>query len=120
MNERERSVWDETLQLLEPLKVLKNVDSAVLGAYCASFVRWQDAEKEIQARGSILNGLCSYGAQGGMSVHPLVTISRDAKKDMVAYAAQLAMTPAARLKMITGVSKAVKKNPFMALKDRKK
>ena len=118
MNDRERVVWNQTLELLRPLRVLKNVDAAVLGAYCASFVRWQDAENEMEKLGS---GLCLTGLAGEVkSIHPLVIISRDAKKDMVFYAAQLAMTPAARLKMISGVSKVREKNPFADLKDRKK
>lgn len=121
LNERERVVWDETLRLLQPLRVLKNIDSAVLGAYCASYVRWQDAECEIRKEPSVLSGLCLFGKDGNVhSIHPLVIISRDAKKDMVAYASQLAMTPAARLKMVSGVSKVVEKNPFMALKAQRK
>lgn len=117
MNERERVVWTETIRLLQPMRVLKSVDSAILGAYCASYVRWQDAEKAIQDSGG---QLCSYGEKGGVSVHPLVTISRDAKKDMVLYATQLAMTPAARLKMVSSASKVIEKNPFMELKSQKK
>ncbi len=117
MNERERVVWAETIRLLQPMKILKNVDAAVLGAYCSSYVRWQDVEKAIQEAGG---ELCSYSEKGGVSIHPLVTISRDAKKDMVSYATHLAMTPAARLKMVSGVSRVVEKNPFMALKAQRK
>jgi len=121
LSKRERAVWNETIRLLQPLKVLKNIDAAVLGAYCSSYVRWQDAEQEIQSSGSVLSGLCLFGKDGNVqSINPLVLISRDAKKDMVFYATHLAMTPSARLKMVSGISKVVEKNPFMAIKAMKK
>ena len=121
LNERERVIWQDTLQLLQPLRVLKSVDIAVLGAYCTSFARWQDAEREIQASETIKDGLCVIGKNGtAKSINPLVIISREAQKDMVYFASQLAMTPAARLKMVSGVSKVVEKNPFMTLRAQKK
>jgi len=117
---RERAVWDETIKLLKPLKVLKNTDSAVLGAYCSAYVRWEDAEKEIQktkTKQSRFLMAAKDGKAGG--INPLIRLSRDAQKDMLHYATMLSMTPAARLKMVATKGKEEEKNPFEKLKEEK-
>ena len=119
-NKREIEAWNTTIKLLQPMMALREIDGAVLGAYCSAFVRWQDAEKEICKGKSPHGGLCIYGEGGSLKVHPLVTISRDAQRDMVFYAAQLGMTPASRIKMVSGVSGIIEKNPFVKLKAMKK
>lgn len=117
---RERAVWDETIKLLQPLKVLKNTDSAVLGAYCSAYVRWQDAEKEIQKTKTKQSRFMIKGKDGkSHGINPLISISRDAEKDMLHYATMLSMTPAARLKMVTVKGKDEEKNPFEKLKEQK-
>ncbi len=116
----EAEAWDKTIELLRPITKLKKIDIGVLGAYCSAFVRWQSAEKEIHKSKSPNHGLCIYGEGGTLKVHPLVTISRDAQRDMVFYAAQLGMTPASRVKMVSGVGKIIEKNPFVKLKSMKK
>jgi P27 family predicted phage terminase small subunit len=116
----EAAAWNKTIELLRPITKLKKIDVAVLGAYCSAFVRWQSAEKEIYKSNSPNGGLCIYGEGGTLKVHPLVTISRDAQRDMVFYAAQLGMTPASRIKMVSGPGKIIEKNPFVKLKALKK
>ncbi len=116
---KEAKAWNTTIELLRPMMALKKIDIAVLGAYCSAFVRWQDAEKEICKDRDFHGGLCVLG-EGGLKVNPLVTISRDAQRDMVFYAAQLGMTPASRVKMISGAGKLIEKNPFVKLKAMKK
>ena len=116
-NTREVEAWNRTIELLRSGLALRKVDGAVLGAYCSAFVRWQDAEREIQDSLSIKEGLCVLGKEGDpRGINPLVLISRDAQRDMVFYAAQLGMTPASRIKMVAGVSKVLEKNPFTKIK----
>jgi len=119
-SKEEAEAWDTTIELLRPMMSLKKIDIAVLGAYCSAFVRWQTAEKEIYKSKSPNGGLCIYGEGGTLKVHPLVTISRDAQRDMVFYAAQLGMTPASRVKMVSGAGKIIEKNPFVKLRSMKK
>jgi P27 family predicted phage terminase small subunit len=116
---KETEVWNMTIKLLKPMMTLQKIDVAVLGAYCSAFIRWQDAEKEICKNKSFHSGLCILG-EGGLKVNPLVTISRDAQRDMVFYAAQLGMTPASRMKMVSGVGKLIEKNPFVKLRTMRK
>lgn len=120
-NSREVDAWNRTVELIRPMMALKKVDSAVLGAYCSAFVRWQDSEKQIQRAKSIKDGLCVLDKKGKpRGISPLVLISRDAQRDMVFYAAQLGMTPASRIKMVAGVGKIIEQNPFMKIKAMKK
>jgi len=118
-NKKEINAWNTTVELLRPMLALRKIDVAVLGAYCSAFVRWQTAEKEICKSRSPHSGLCVQG-EGGLKVNPLVIISRDAQRDMVFYAAQLGMTPASRVKMVSEVSRLIEKNPFVKLKAMKK
>src|SRR5574343_604910 len=116
-SEREIEAWNKTIELLRPGMALRKIDGAVLGAYCSAFVRWQDAEKQIQKARSIKDGLCILDKKGKpRSISPLIIISRDAQRDMVFYAAQLGMTPASRIKMVSGASKIIEKNPFVKIK----
>jgi P27 family predicted phage terminase small subunit len=111
---KESEAWDKTVELLRPMMTLRKVDIAVLGAYCSAFVRWQKAEEELSGKNLCVNGM------EGPKVNPLVTISRDAQRDMVFYAAQLGMTPASRIKMATGATRVIEKNPWVKLKSLKK
>ena len=117
---RERAVWDETIKLLKPMKVLKNTDTAVLGAYCSAYVRWQDAETEIQKTKTKKSRFLVADQDGKSGVNPLLRLSREAQKDMLNYATMLSMTPAARLKMVAAKGKEEEvKNPFEKLKEEK-
>ena len=121
LSKREIEIWDMTLKLLKPLRIIKEADSAVIGAYCSTYARWESAEREINLSETKLAGLCVLNDDGNpRGINPLVLISRDSQKDMVFYAAQLGMTPAARMKMVSGVAKVVEKNPFMKIKEMKK
>lgn len=116
-SEKEVEAWNRTVELIRPMMALRKVDGAVLGAYCSAFVRWQDSERQIQRAKSIKEGLCVLDRKGKpKGISPLVLISRDAQRDMVFYAAQLGMTPASRIKMVSGVQKIIEQNPFLKIK----
>lgn len=117
LNNAERKVWCETVKLLQPLRLLERIDSAILGAYCCSRVRWQVAEKALQDLGKTdaKEALLTIGASGNLVANPLITISRNAQADMVAYANELGMTPAARIKIQASPPKETR-NPFEKLK----
>jgi P27 family predicted phage terminase small subunit len=114
----ERKVWRMTIKLLKDSRILEEKDQAILSAYCYSVVKWRQAEKELKAleEKSVSQMFLSDGATAGTKVtNPLLTISRRYAADMVTYAAQLGMTPAARLRVqVAGPVK--KDNPFKRLK----
>jgi P27 family predicted phage terminase small subunit len=115
---REKRAWDAAVRVLEPLKILRPTDGYVLGALCTACVRWKDAEKEIQRASSLKAGLCLTTAKGKITgISPLVNISRQAQQDMVYYAAQLGMTPASRIKMVSSLIPPARENPFLKIKE---
>lgn len=115
-SKEEKNIWIETVIMLRPLNLLEKIDRGVLAAYCCSYMRWVNAEKQIQkVREGINGGLRSL--VDGRSPHALITVSRNAQQDMVGFAFQLGMTPAARIK-IQSPKKFDSPNPFNKLKER--
>ncbi len=113
----EQKIWNETIKLLELKKMVENIDHGVLAAYCCSYVKWQNAELAIQLqKANTFQGLVTVDKKGMVKgVNPLFIVSRKAMEDMVNYAGQLGMTPAARIR-IKVISKDDKKNPFLEIK----
>ena len=119
LSEREKEVWDNTIELLKPAKLLEKIDVAILAAYCSSYVRWMLCEEEINKLLKVTTryALISEGAAGGDIVNPMVNISRRERADTIAFAAQLGMTPASRIR--AQLVEKQPENPFANLKKRK-
>lgn len=120
LSRTERKIWDQTIAILAPIRILEKQDAAVLEAFCRSYVRWHDAEAEIrkQQKRRKKDGLVSIGANGTCVINPLINISRRERSDTVTYAQQLGMTPAARMRLdLEGSTAADKKaGTFQKLK----
>lgn len=101
LSKPERKIWDITVDILIPTRILGRQDSAVLEAYCRSYVRWHDAEYLISQayKRSKKSAFVSFGANGTDVVNPMINISRRAQADTIVYAQQLGMTPAARMRL---------------------
>lgn len=81
------------------LGLLTNLDIAPLAAYCDAYERWRTAKETIAAmaeRDPILRGLIVKTQSGGAAPNPLVWIAAGAARDMVRFASEFGMTPAAR------------------------
>jgi P27 family predicted phage terminase small subunit len=113
LTEAAANQWWEVGPELQRLGLLTVCDLAVFSAYCQAYGRWFEAERllrlEAQA-GRADSALTAIGAQGGRVANPLVRISQSAADAMVAYAAQLGLSPIARRRIaiaghIRGASK---------------
>ena len=111
LNAGEIADWNEAIELLRPMGILSSTDASVLTAYCISKNLVREASEEISA-----SGLFSASSAGVATAHPAVAVRRQAMTDMVSYAIQMGMTPAARLRLNAESSKK-KANPFDALKN---
>ena len=81
------------------LGLLTNLDLMALSAYCDAYERWRTAKETIAAmaeRDPILRGLIVKTQSGGAAPNPLVWIAAGAARDMVRFAGEFGMTPAAR------------------------
>jgi P27 family predicted phage terminase small subunit len=86
-----RREWRRVVPMLEAMGVLAAIDRAALAAYCQSYGRWLDAERELRRA-----GLTFETDKGNHVQSPLVGIARRAMADVVRYSAEFGMTPSAR------------------------
>lgn len=83
--------WRRVGRELFEVGLLTRVDRAALAAYCQTYSRWVQAEKEI-----VDDGLTVRGAQGQVVKNPVVTIAEKALEQMKVYAIEFGMTPSSR------------------------
>lgn len=111
LTEDELMEWTAAINLLRPMGLLSGADVGILTAYVISKCIIRDASFLIRAE-----GLLSLGASGTNIPNPLIGIRNRAMNDLVSYAVQLGMTPAARLRLNAEVS-TKKVNRFEHLKN---
>jgi P27 family predicted phage terminase small subunit len=90
---------------LHRLGLLTIVDIAPLAAYCNAYERWRTAEeslKKIADNDPVMHGLM-IKRDANAVVNHLVGIARKAAGDMVRYASEFGLTPAARARIAAGV-----------------
>ena len=90
--------WDRVVHALHESGILTNVDRAVLAAYCQSYARWVEAETQVEKEGQVLER-----QSGRHYLNPNLAAASLALKQLMAYAVQLGLTPAARSRI--GVEK---------------
>jgi P27 family predicted phage terminase small subunit len=92
--------WATIVPLLESMGVLTKIDGKALAAYCHTFARWFEAEKEIDSHGLIVEEPVTDkdGDVVGYKLkrNPAVSISDNALKIMKSFLVEFGMTPAAR------------------------
>lgn len=88
------------------LVLLTGVDVMPMAAYCDAYERWRTARETVAAmaeRDPVMHGLIVRTQSGGAAANPLVWIAANAARDMVRYAAEFGMSPAARSRINAGV-----------------
>jgi len=108
--------WDKAIAILKRLGILSMADSAIIAAYCVAKCTFQNSSIMINSSGEF-GGLLIQGTAGAKIANPLVSIRSRAMNDMVSYAIQMGMTPAARLRLNAEASSKKKENPFEVLKN---
>jgi P27 family predicted phage terminase small subunit len=84
------------------MRLVTVVDINVLAAYCQSYGIWREAsELMIEARGDYKRGYV-LRTERGDTKNPLRAVAREAAADMVRYAAEFGLSPAARARIAAG------------------
>ena len=86
--------WARLVRVLKKYGLITLLDKAALEAYCVSYGRWVDAEREIDKVG--INGLIQTYESGAQAVSPLVTIASKYHAQMKGYLAEFGLSPSAR------------------------
>ena len=94
--------WTRICEGLHHMGLLTEVDRNALGAYCSSFALWAQSWRvlnEMASTGKLGAGLMIKTTNGNMIQNPLVGTANVAARDMVRYAAEFGLTPAARARI---------------------
>jgi P27 family predicted phage terminase small subunit len=98
--------WRIVARELHRLGVLTVIDTAVLAAYCQSYMRWRLAEEALQRmvdKDPLMNGFVIRRRNGEAGSNPLVHAARRAATEMLRFAGEFGMTPVARARIATGI-----------------
>jgi P27 family predicted phage terminase small subunit len=111
--------WYRVVPELHRLGLLTVLDVMPLASYCAAYCHWRQAAEAL-SRVTALNpdtsaGLLVKRADGNPTPNPLIGIARKASADMVRYAAEFGMSPAARARISAGVGFEPPPNKFDGL-----
>lgn len=74
---------------LHRVGILAEIDQQILAAYASAYARWRQAEEQLQREALTI----------GNRRHPAVNVVHDALAEMKSFAAELGLTPAARVKL---------------------
>ncbi len=100
---------DEFFRLREELvrlRLLTPLDLSVFCVYCQSYARWRTAEESIASmaeRDQLTKGLLIKTSSGDAAQNPLAAVARRAAADMVRFAGEFGMSPAARARISAGI-----------------
>lgn len=97
--------WRRVSLELHRLGMLTMLDVSTLGAYCQAFGRWIQAERAIAKmaeKDQLTGGLMIKTSNGNAIQNPLVGTANKAASDMVRYASEFGLTPAARARLAIG------------------
>lgn len=104
-------LWDEIMQQMQGVGLLKPVDASSLEVVCETFARWREAVR--MRRG---DGMLSENSQGRVTA-PWIGIEERAGKEFRAWCSEFGLTPAAE-KNVSGADEAGAgaQNPFDGVK----
>lgn len=99
-----KAEWRRQAPTLYAIGVLTSVDGAALAAYCSAFSVWARAEVRLQTQARnddtvLADGILQRTKSGNVILNPLQGAANVARRDMLRFAAELGLTPAARANM---------------------
>ncbi len=97
--------WRRVVVELFRLRLVTLVDINPLAAYCQSYKMWREAIElmnELAVAGSLMKGLMVVNKDNQLAKNPLTFIARTAAQDMLRFASEFGLTPAARARISSG------------------
>ena len=91
--------WSRVAGELYHLKCLAGIDTHLLAAYCEAYAIWRTAVETLDAmaaRDPVTQGLLVKAKNGAAIQNPLMLTIRQAGNDMVRFAGEFGLSPAAR------------------------
>jgi P27 family predicted phage terminase small subunit len=103
---------------LHHMGVLTRIDLAPLAAYCHAYGQWRMAAETLarmQDNDPVMRAMIVKSEYGAAAQNPLVYVVRKAASDMVRYAGEFGLTPAARSRIAAGVRAEREESKFAGL-----
>lgn len=97
LNEAARGEWRRVCQMLYDLGIVSAIDRAVVTAYCECWSTYMDAIKQVKISG----GPVVKSGTGTPIQNPWINVKNRARHDLLNFARDLGMTPAARSRVRT-------------------
>jgi len=91
LSEPAQAKWHELAPVLADNGLLTECDLDTLAIYCATWVRWKDAEAALQRE-----GMTTTAQSGYKQVSPFYTIASKSQAELRALADRLGLNPSAR------------------------
>jgi P27 family predicted phage terminase small subunit len=94
--------WRRVAHDLHVIGLLRGVDLQILAGYCQNFAIWRTAIEtlaDVAAKDPVMHGLLIRSADGTPRRNPLVKVAADAGADMLRFANDLGIGPAARARL---------------------
>jgi P27 family predicted phage terminase small subunit len=111
--------WDRIAVELHRLNLLTIVDIHVLAAYCQAFHIWRTATETyttMAERDPVTSGLMIKAGKNATPMqNPVYLTARQAANDMVRYAAEFGLSPAARARIAAGIYQEQRPSKFDGL-----
>jgi P27 family predicted phage terminase small subunit len=110
--------WWTVAEELHNMGVLTRIDLAPFAAYCHAYGQWRMAAESLarmQANDQVMHGMLVKTKDDVTIQNPLVYIVRKAASDMVRYASEFGLTPAARSRIAAGVRGEKEESKFAGL-----
>jgi P27 family predicted phage terminase small subunit len=97
--------WWSVATELHRLGVLSKIDLVPLAAYCQSYAVWREATELLASmQADPMKGYVIRNMTGGFTENPLLYTARKAATDMMKFASEFGLTPAARSRISSGVN----------------
>jgi P27 family predicted phage terminase small subunit len=107
LSQAAKDEWWRIVPELHALGLLTVLDVKVLAAYCSAAAHFEAAERllrDMAERDPVTGALMIKTAAGNAVYNPLIGIARKAALDMVKIAAEFGFSPAARTRIMTGIT----------------
>lgn len=97
--------WHRVAPMLYALRLLSDLDTAALAAYCSAYATWKQAHEaigETAKNDAVSKGLMIKSQKGNLIQNPLLGIANTAAGNMVKYASEFGLTPSSRARIAAG------------------
>ena len=94
LNRRARAVWRRTIPELTRMRVISNIDSSSLAAYCSAVATYEEADERLKTE-----PWTTHTARGGSRANPLFKIRDDSLKLVNKFSAEFGLTPSSRARV---------------------